>query len=146
VLDEISDQLERRRRRRPTARRVKLAEGATSYAALLASSLSVPAAATRLGISPEGVRRRLASRQLYGIRLGETWQLPAFQFVDGGGPVPGLHRVLSAMPVDLHPMAVWRWMATPIPELATEDGPWCPLDWLTAGGNPEAVIALTSLL
>jgi hypothetical protein len=142
----LEDRLESRRRRRPDHRCGELSQGATSYAALLASSLSVPAAAVRLGIDPETVRRRPASRRLYGIRLGETWQLPAFQFVQGGGEIPGLSRVLPALPAGLHPMAVWRWLSTPLPELATEDGPWSPLAWLVAGGNPGPVVALTALL
>jgi hypothetical protein len=108
----------------------------------LASALSVPAAAVRLGIEPAGVRRRLASRRLYGIRLGESWQLPAFQFVDGGGALPGLHQLLAALPDDLHPMSVWRFLSSAAPELATEDGPWSPLEWLTAGGSPDPVVDL----
>jgi hypothetical protein len=142
----IDDRLERRRRRRPGTRSCQLTEGATSYAALLASALSVPAAATRLGIDTDGVRRRLNDRRLYGIRLGETCQLPTFQFVEGGGPLPGLHRVLEVLPEDLHPMAVWRWLSTPLPELATEDGPWSPIEWLTGGGNPAAVVDLAIVL
>lgn len=142
----IDDRLVRRRRGRPAARSYQLGEGATSYAALLASALSVPAAAVRLGIDPAAVRRRLASRRLYGIRLGESWQLPSFQFVDGGGAVPRLKRVLVALPDDLHPMSVWRFLSTPAPELATEDGPWSPLEWLTAGGNPDPVVHLAHLL
>jgi hypothetical protein len=138
----IDDRLARWRRRRPAPRTYQLGEGATSYAALLASALSVPAAAARLGIEAAGVRRRLASRRLYGIRLGESWQLPAFQFVDGGGALPGLHQLLAALPDDLHPMSVWRFLSSAAPELATEDGPWSPLEWLTAGGSPDPVVDL----
>jgi hypothetical protein len=150
VLDQaispsIDDGLSRRRHR-PARRRARLGDGATSYSALLASALSVPAAAVRLGTDVEGVRRRLSNRQLYGIRLGETWQLPAFQFVHGGGEVPGLHRVFAVLDEELHAMAVWRWLSTPLPELTTKDGSWSPLDWLAAGGAPDPVVALAHLL
>jgi hypothetical protein len=129
-------------RHRPLRSGARLGDGATSYAALLATALSVPAAAVRLGIDVDEVRRRLNMRQLYGIRLGEAWQLPAFQFLHGGGEVPGLHRVFTVLDEDLHAMAVWRWLATPLPELATREGTWSPLDWLTAGRHPDRVVAL----
>jgi hypothetical protein len=134
------------RRHRPARRGTRLGDGATSYAALLASALSVPAAAVRLGIDVEGVRRRLSSRQLYGVRMEETWQLPAFQFLHGGGEVPGLHRVFPALDEDLHAMAVWRWLSTPLPELATDDGSWSPLEWLASGRQAGTVVALAHLL
>jgi len=49
---------------------------AAEYAALLASALTVPAAARRLGVDGSRVRQRLAARQLYGIRRPTGWPIP----------------------------------------------------------------------
>src|SRR5438067_2007666 len=65
-----------------------IVRSAAAYAALLGSSLSVAAAAARLGVDGSRVRQRLAERTLYGIKQPSGWRLPLFQFADGG-LVPG---------------------------------------------------------
>ena len=49
---------------------------AAEYAALLASALTVPEVARRLGVDGSRVRQRLAARQLYGIRRPTGWPIP----------------------------------------------------------------------
>jgi len=120
------------------------AETAATYGALLAGGLTVAQAAARLGVDPSRVRHRLADRTLWGIRLRAGWRLPAVQFADDGGMVPGLDRVLPAMPADLHPVAVWRWLAAPISDLPVAGAPVSPLSWLAAGGRPDEVAALAA--
>jgi hypothetical protein len=115
---------------------------AAAYGALLAGGLTVAEAAARLDVDPSRVRHRLADRTLWGIRLRAGWRLPAVQFADDGGMVPGLDRVLPAIPADLHPVAVWRWLTTPIPDLSLDGSPAAPLPWLAAGGRPDEVAAL----
>jgi hypothetical protein len=118
-------------------------EAAVTYGALLATGLTVGQAATRLGIDASRVRHRLAERSLYGVRLRAGWRLPAFQF-GAGGAVPGIDRVLAALPPDLHPLAVWRWITTAQADLAGDDGPQSPLGWLLAGGPPLEAAALAA--
>lgn len=124
-----------------------LARTAAEYAALLASSLSVPEAAARLGVKGSRVRQRLAERTLYGIRLRAGWRLPRFQFA-AGGLVPGLDRVLPRLDPELHPVELLAWLTTPNPDLAAgpDEAPLAPLDWLRSGRPPGSVAALAAEL
>jgi hypothetical protein len=123
-----------------------LTETALEYARLLQSSLSVEQAAKLLGVNPSRVRQRLTGhpRTLYGIKEGRSWRVPRFQFA-GRKPVPGVATVIGALPPDLHPVAVRRWLTTPHPDLrvdANEARPVAPLEWLRTGRAPEAVADL----
>ncbi len=120
-----------------------LTRAVLEYAHLLQSSLSVDEAAKRLDVDPSRIRQRLAGepRTLYGVKEGKSWRLPRFQFA-GRKPVPGVDRVIAALPADLNPVAVWRWFTTPHPDLrpdAEEEQPISPLDWLRTGRPPEVV-------
>jgi hypothetical protein len=123
---------------------VPRAETAATYVALLAGGLTVAQSAARLDVDPSRVRHRLAERTLYGIRLRAGWRLPAFQFTEDGGMVPGLDRVLPAIPAHLHPLAVWRWLTMPVADLALDSSAVTPLQWLVAGGPPAPVAALAA--
>ncbi|HEV3164866.1 MAG TPA: helix-turn-helix domain-containing protein, partial [Isosphaeraceae bacterium] len=85
---------------------------AAEFAALMATALSVSEAAALLGVDKSRVRQRLAKGTLYGIKPGGAWRLPRFQFTSGG-QVPGIDRVLQAVPGTLHPVAVQRWLTHP---------------------------------
>ncbi len=119
------------------------AETVAAYGALLAGGVTVVEAAARLGIDASRVRHRLADRSLYGIRLRSGWRLPAYQFTDNRA-VPGLGEVLPALPQDLHPVAVWRWLTTPIADFALDGHALSPLGWLSAGGDPGPVATLAA--
>ena len=72
-----------------------ITKGAAAYDRLIANSLTVALAAKKLRVSGGRVRQRLLANppELYGIRKGKTWRLPAFQF----GPrelVPNIERVI----------------------------------------------------
>ena len=121
-----------------------LAPVAARYGALLATALSVPEAATRLGVDASRVRHRLAEGSLYGIRLRSGWRLPAFQFDCDGALVPGIDDVLRLVPDDLHPVALWSWLETPSAELFLGGRPVTPLRWLRTGGDPAALAALAA--
>jgi hypothetical protein len=118
-----------------------LAASAAAFAALIASSLTVPQAARRLGVDGSRVRQRLAARTLYGIKLPEGWRLPLFQF-DGDRLVAGISAVLPHLDPALHPLAVIHWFTLPDPDLILDDRPVSPRDWLRSGGDPAPVIAL----
>jgi hypothetical protein len=120
------------------------AEAVGALGALLAGSLTVASAAALLGVDASRVRHRLGEGSLYGIRLRSGWRLPAFQFAGTDGVVPGVNEVLAAIPRDLHPLAVQRWLTTPNPDLAVDDSPVSPLAWLRGGGAPDPVATLAA--
>jgi len=116
---------------------------AATYAAVLASSLTVAQAASLLGIDASRVRHRLAERTLYGIREKSGWRIPAFQF-SPSGLVPGIDQVIPRLPSTLHPLAVIGWFTRPNPDLHddADQMPISPLDWLQTGRDPEPVARL----
>ncbi|MGH8890506.1 MAG: DNA-binding protein, partial [Acidothermaceae bacterium] len=107
----------------------------------LEDALTVKAAADRLGVSEGRVRQRITARSLLGIDFGGVWRLPAFQFTDDG-QLRGFDRVLQAMPDDVHPIAVWRFIERANAELTVDDEPASPREWLATGGEIERVAEL----
>jgi hypothetical protein len=122
-----------------------LIRSAATYAALIASSLSVGHAAKRLHVEGSRVRQRLGARSLYGIKLRSGWRLPLFQFTDRA-TVPGIDVVLPRLDPTLHPLSVVGWFTTPNPDLTYGDDeePVSPLTWLMAGRSLEPVAQLAS--
>jgi hypothetical protein len=120
-----------------------LAPMAARYGALLATSLSVPEAAARLGVDASRVRHRLADGSLFGIRLRSGWRLPSFQF-DDDGVVAGIDVVVQAVPDDVHPVALWSWLEASSVDLVLSGRPVSPLRWLRSGGDPAVVAALAA--
>ncbi|MPY87690.1 MAG: hypothetical protein GEU99_07195 [Luteitalea sp.] len=121
---------------------------AAAYRQLRMTSLSVEEASRRLGVNASRIRQRLAERSLYGLKEGNTWLLPAFQFLDDG-LVPGVGVVLRSLPPDLGMLAVVRWFSTRNPDLFTRDDeerPLTPLQWLLGGNPPEAAAELAAAL
>lgn len=131
------------RRRRERDPRV---DAAATYAAVLADTLWVGEVAARLNIDASRVRHRLARRQLVGIRRTDGWRLPRWQFGADGAPLPGLERVLRALPADVHPVVVARFFATDVPELRIGRTAVSPRAWLEYGGDPAPVVALAAAL
>ena len=125
-----------------------LTRTAAEYTALAVTGLSVSQVAQLLGIDDSRVRQRLAKRTLYGIKLRESWRLPAFQFDDqrNGLPIRGIEQVVPALDPALHPVAVYRWFMLPHPDLVVDDAAVSPRDWLRGGGNPAEVAALAAAL
>jgi len=116
------------------------ASGASLYAAILATSLSVPEVARELGVDESRVRQRIHARTLYALKPGSTWRLPIFQF-DDHRLVPGIDRVLPHLEPDLSPLTVVSWFEHASPNLVNEDGvAYSPLDWLREGRQIERVI------
>lgn len=142
ALQAVGADLRARRKREPDPRAV----AAAAYAGVLAASVPVSEVARRLGVDPSRVRHRLSRRQLVGIRRTDGWRLPEWQFGADGRPLPGLERVLRAMPDATHPVVVARFFLTPQPELVVDGAPVSPRDWLADGGDPAAVAALAGAL
>ena len=123
-----------------------IARAAFEYAVLRATALSTQKAAKRLGVNDSRVRQRLSQRALYGIKAGDEWRLPAFQFARKG-LVPGIQRVLPRLPKSLNPVAVYRWFHTPNPDLEEKEGQGralTPLQWLQSGNDPDVVAELAA--
>lgn len=128
-----------------------LAERASVRTALRAQSiltdaLTVQEAAEQLGTGASRVRQRLGDRTLYGTRAGAEWRLPRFQFGPEGAPVPGLDKVLPALPPDLHPVEVVAFLDRPQADLDTGAGPLSARQWLFDGGAVEPVLELAHVL
>lgn len=118
---------------------------AARFAALLASSLTVPEAAARLRLSPARIRQSLAERTLYGFKYGHEWRLPAFQFA-GDARVPGIERVFPQLDPAEHPVEVENWFTLPSAELTVDGELVSPRDWLLSGRPPEVVAEAAGLL
>lgn len=60
--------------------------------------------------------------------------------------VPGLDRVLELIPAAWHPLSVTRFLRTPQHDLAVNDAPATPLEWLShSDGDINPVLALIEI-
>ena len=114
-------------------------------AVLRDSALSVADAAGVVGVDASRIRHRLAAGRLCGWKDRGGWRLPAWQFTKAG-VLPGLEAVLAAVPDDQPALVVAAFMTTPQPDLALDNAPATPRQWLLAGGDPTTVAALASTL
>jgi hypothetical protein len=115
---------------------------AADYAALVATALTVPQAATRLGVDASRVRHRIGAGELWALHSAARRRLlPAMQFAPDGGLVPGLPEVLRSLPDDLHPLEVAGFLAGKRPELRLRGHDQSPLEWLLRGGELADVVA-----
>ena len=116
---------------------------AMHYSAMVATGLTVPHAAARLGIDESRVRHRLADRTIYGFKVHSTWVLPAFQF-EGNKLLPGLDVVMPQIPADIHPLGVLNWFSLPDPDLVIgkNEESVSPRAWLFMGRDPKIIAAL----
>jgi hypothetical protein len=120
-----------------------IAETAAEMATLAANAGSVREAARRMQVTDGRVRQMLRGRTLFGLTDGDVWRVPWFQFA-GARPVPGLDRVMAAMPGTIHPVAVLHFLSLPNPDLVVEGQPMSPLAWLRTGADPGPVAAIAT--
>ena len=118
-----------------------IGEAAARYAAILADSADVAEVAERLGVTRARVRQRAVERTLLAIREDDEWRFPRGQF-DGAAPIRGLPAVSLALPLGLHPVAVWGFLTEPSTDLPVDDRAASPLEWLRSGGSPDPVAAI----
>lgn len=111
-------------------------------ARLLATALTLEAAAEHLRTSETDIVDRVRERSLYGV---EGALLPEFQFTDEG-LVPGIDLVLRATPADLHIVELWGWLTNIDPNLDVGGQPYSPRDWLLSGGDAARVVELAAYL
>lgn len=118
-----------------------MTDTAARFSALLADSADVAEVATTLRVTRARVRQRALERTLFAIRENDEWRFPRAQFVDGM-PLRGISAVVSALAADLHPVAAWRFLTEPSPDLELVGKPVSPMTWLRSGGSPEPVVAI----
>lgn len=118
-------------------------ETAAEYARLIADSGTVREVANRVGLTEGRIRQMRRAHELFAIREGEAWRVPWFQF-DGDRPVRGLDRVIRELPMDIHPVAVFRLLTLPNPDLQLQDRPVSPIAWLRSGADPSPIVELAA--
>ena len=141
VLTSVGLDLSPQRDDEPDARARAVAE----QAVLRDSALTVGEAAATLGVDNSRIRHRLGSGRLIGWKDRGGWRLPAWQFTEHG-VLPGLERVLAALPDDQPPLVVAAFMTTPQEDLQAGSLAVTPCGWLQAGGDPDRVARLASVL
>jgi len=119
---------------------------AAGFAVMLVQAKSATEVAHSLGVTSTRIRQRALERTLYGIRDRDEWRFPGWQFDDSGRPIRGLGAVFPVMSRDLHPIAVFRFLSEPSPDLEIDENPVSPLAWLATGGDPEPVAAIAATL
>ena len=119
------------------------ARTAAAMTALMASALSTSEAATRLGVDASRVRQLLAERRLLAAREGGEWRVLEVQFGDRG-LVPNIGQVVASLPAGMPPLAAASWLVAPEPDLEVAGRAVSPIEWLSAGGDPERVSALAA--
>jgi hypothetical protein len=93
-------------------------------------TFSTAEVATLLGISAEAVRKRRAAGKLLAVPQASDWRFPAWQFPSPSsssrhGTIPGLERLLAALPMQ---------------------NPWAQLDLLTAPLDGYGASSIVGLL
>lgn len=122
-----------------------IARTAARAAVLLVLAVTTADVAAALGVSSARVRQRATDRTLYAIRDADEWRFPRWQFdPETGREIPGLAAVLPSLPATLHPIAVYRFLSEPNPDLEIDDRPASPVSWLASGGDPEPVAAIAA--
>ncbi|WP_052259952.1 hypothetical protein [Pseudarthrobacter phenanthrenivorans] len=116
----------------------------TARALMEDQALGTEAVAELLGRQESSVRQDMTDLKLYAYEQGGRAQLPAWQFTQGGAPIPGLDRVLAVLPADLHPQSVAGFFLTPQPDLVLKGIPRSAKEWLESGGPVEPVLQLAS--
>jgi len=109
------------------------------YATLVAEGWTVADIATALGTSVQWVRKQLRDRALLGVKHGDEWRLPRFQFEENGKPLPGIQRVLPHLDAAKSVVAIYNWFTTPDPDLSADGHVLSPRQWLAEGRDPVVI-------
>lgn len=106
-------------------------------AELVRSSLSVDAAADRLGVTPARVRQRISAGTLWVYDSGRNRLLPPAQFT-ATGEVPHLDKIMPSIAKDLHPLTVQALLTQPQESLIVDGRPVSIVAWLTGSAGTVA--------
>lgn len=120
----------------------RAAAAATASSKVLGSTLGIDECAEKLGVDRSRISHRISAGVLYSFTaVGTRRRIPAWQFV-GEDLLPGLGKVVRAIPAGAHPLDVSALMTTRQSELADRT----PVEHLTSGGNPQPVVELLGAL
>lgn len=108
---------------------------ARTLADSLRSTMTIDQAADLLGVSRSRVSHRIADGSLWATGIHGRRLVPRWQFTADGQVIPGLPKVVSAIPTSLHPLAVEAFMTTPRVDFDDQS----PVEWLTSGGDPGVI-------
>jgi len=124
-------------------------------ARLYSTSHTAADVAQGLGVNDSRIRQRRLAHTLWAIDDGGTWVYPNLQFelVDAArgqtaalNQVRGLDQVLPhLLRLNLHPMAVARFLLTPQPELRIDGQPSSVRTWLLHGESVQPVVDLIEI-
>lgn len=108
----------------------------------LIDSMSTAEVADRLGIDESRVRHRAAKGLLYSFRIDGRHHFPNWQFASTHGPrlLPGLRKLIEALPVDLDPASVRGIITTPQDDLVIDSNPVSVREWLLSGQSIEEAL------
>ncbi|ANQ75592.1 MULTISPECIES: helix-turn-helix domain-containing protein [Rhodococcus] len=113
---------------------------------LVQTSLSIPEAAERLGVTPARVRQLLSERKLWAFTSGRHRLLPPAQFTPTG-QVPYLDRIVPLFEGDVHPLSVQAQLTTAQRSLIVDDEPVSIAAWLTGcAGTEDEISAATDVI
>ena len=110
------------------------------------SCRGIPAVARLLRVQTSRISQLVTDRAIIfwedadGTRMFPTWQV-----VDGKR-VRGLAQLAAALRPRVHPLVVDRWVHAPNADLVLDDSQLSPIEWLTVGGDIDAVIDLAAAL
>lgn len=126
-----------------TSRALALGSANNAAAQIRMDSFALTSAevARNLQLSASTVRHYKAERKLYSYLANGRLVFPDWQFTSAGDrAIPGLGRVLSALPPDLHPQAVAGFFLTPQPDLVINGVAVSAAVWLVEGGSADPVL------
>lgn len=92
-----------------------------AFKEVFGSALSLDEVCELLHSTIEAIQQRIDERTLLAVSNGQEVRFPAIQFYQSG-ELPGLRSVLSAIPSDVSPIVIARWLETPDPDLGGIDG------------------------
>lgn len=107
------------------------------------ASLSTVDTARLLNVTDSRIRQRINAGTLRAVKYGRGWRVLACQFADDR-EVPGIGRVVEAIPRDVPAVAVDTFLTTPSVDLPVADEAVSPRDWLLAGRDVDAVVELAA--
>lgn len=119
------------------------ADSAARFVALLATAIPVTEAAARIGVSRSRMQQMIAARDVWALRQGSRWVLPAIQF-DDDRLVAGWSTVARELPESAHPLEILGLLTAAQPELHMGGRSLSVIDWLRGGGSPLAAASLAA--
>ena len=111
---------------------------------VLQATWSVDEVMSRLRLGPIMLRRLSDTGYLHWIAFDDEVRYPDWQFASEAGRtvVPGVSRVVAAMPVDWTLSSIRDFMATPQVDLEVDGALATPVQWLLCGRDPNQVASI----